>query len=370
MSQNILNLIDELKNKIENSTLTIEGNLELQNIEFIHDFEIEELTLDKCINVIPKLNSHHIKKISFYQSNIKYLHDLQLPNLEELTLFDELDQEDRNKVLQSIRQFEKLKKIKLWGYYGLDLKLILQRNITSLWLTGCTLTNIELLSQFTELTSLSLAEYQNLNIKPLSSMLQLTKLNIPACGLNDISSLRFLINIKELNLSVNDIDLTQIYLLQNFKQLSILILNLCSLIDLIYLKPLSNLKELDISMNNIVYLEPLQNLNNIVSLNTQINKVLDVSVLKNHPNFSSYELDYQDQPTLKEIMFANKLRDINAQVTSLRNIREYHSNVKSKMVLQNKKIDNSLQQIFNTQTQFIQQVASSFQKQSSLEGYQ
>ncbi|CAL6059266.1 DUF5011_domain-containing protein [Hexamita inflata] len=201
-------------------------------------------------------------------------------------------------------------------------------------------------------------------------MLQLTKLNLSACGLNDISSLKFLINLKELNLSINDIDITQIYLIQHFKQLSILILNLCSLIDLIYLKPLINLKELDISMNNIVYLQPLQNLNSIVNLNTQFNKVLDVSVLKNHPNFSSYEVDYQDQPTQTETMFANKLRDLNAQVTLLRNMINYHSNFKSKMVLQNEKVINCLQHILYNSTQFIQKVVLQFQYLSTFPDFQ
>ncbi|CAL6051525.1 leucine-rich_repeat domain-containing protein [Hexamita inflata] len=384
------NLINELKNQIEDKYLIIFMNQDLENIEFLNDFDIEVLQINFCTKIIPKLNNSKIKKIILDNCGIHCLNELQLPNLEALTLQEESNLEDGNELLQSLGQFKKLKELMFDGYENLELNLIPQLQLTELCLYECKLQKIDILTQFILLTNLNLFNNPNIDVKPLSQMVQLISLNLGRCSLKnldflkplenlkelylsnnqniDINSLQYLVNLKELDLSFNSY--INIHSLQYLKSLTSLKLFECSIIDLTILKHLINLKELQISKNNIVYLEPLLELSQIEHLTARFNKVLDVSVLKNHPNFSSYELDYQDQPTLKEIMFANKLRDINAQVTSLRNIREYHSNVKSKKVLQNKKIDNSLQQIFNTQTQFIQQVASLFQKQSSLEGYQ
>ncbi|CAL6075868.1 leucine-rich_repeat domain-containing protein [Hexamita inflata] len=384
------NLIDELKNQIEDKKLIIEMNDDLENIEIMNDFNIEVLSINFCPKIIPKLSNSNIKKIILDNCGIHCLNELQLPNLEALTLQEESNLEDGSTLLQSLGQFKKLKELVLKGYENLELNLIPQLQLTELWLYECKLQNIEILTQFILLTNLNLFYNPNIDVKPLSQIVQLISLNLGGCSLKnaeylkplvnlkelylsnnqniDINSLQHLVNLKELDLSFNSY--INIQPLQYLKSLTTLKLYQCSIIDLTYLKPLINLKELNISMNNIVYLEPLLELKTIELLNARFNNILDVLVLKNHPNFSSYELSNQEQPTQMEIMFANKQRDINAQVTLLRNMINYHSNFKSKMVLQNEKVDKCLQHILYNNTQFIQKVVLQFQYLSTFPDFQ
>ncbi|CAL6058408.1 leucine-rich_repeat domain-containing protein [Hexamita inflata] len=171
-------------------------------------------------------------------------------------------------------------------------------------------------------------------------MVQLVMLNLSYCSLNSVDPLKHLVNLKELDLSYNEN--INIHNLQFMKQLTKLSIHTCSLIDITYLKSLVNLEELDIQNNKIVYLEPLKDLQQIIVLYAGWNQILDVQTIRNRPNFSSYDLDYQrdEIPDAKEISFANRLRDINAQIDSLRNMRIFRSNLKSNMTLQRIKIGN------------------------------
>ncbi|CAL6051519.1 leucine-rich_repeat domain-containing protein [Hexamita inflata] len=360
--------LDELKNQIQDGTLVISEDSRIQNIEFIAELEIKTLSISFCINILPKLNSNQIKKISINYCRINSLAELELPNLESLQIKDY----NIGKFIPSgIREFKKLKELVICGCDNLDLKLIPQQ-LRKLEISKCNLKNFELLTQFTQLTNFSfeikpVIDNTIIDISPISKMVQLVELNLSNCNLKNVEYLKSLINLKYLNLACNgNIDISPLQHLINLTKLN---LEECSLIDLTYLKPLINLKELTIARNNIVYVEPLQKLKQIQYIDAVYNKILDVSVL-NNPNFSTFEIYNQKQPNKQQIAFANELRDINAQITSLRGIQTLRSNLKSLMALQRKNVNNSLQQIFNTKTQFIQQVASSFQKQNSLEVYQ
>ncbi|CAL6059264.1 leucine-rich_repeat domain-containing protein [Hexamita inflata] len=362
-------LIDELKNQIQDGTLVISEDSKLQNIEFISDFEIKTLSISFCIHIIPKLNTHQIKKISINYCRIDSLAELELPNLESLQIKDY----NIGKFIPSgIREFKKLKELVICGCDNLDLKLIPQQ-LSKLEISKCNLKNFELLKQFTQLTNFSfemkpVIDNTNIDISPISKMVQLVVLNLSNCNLKNVEYLKSLINLKDLNLAYNgNIDISPLQHLINLTKLN---LEECSLIDLTYLKPLINLKELTIARNNILYVEPLQKLKQIQYIDAVYNKIIDVSVLNNHPSYSSFEIYNQKQPNKQQIAFANQLRDINAKITSLRGLQILRSNIKSLIALQRKNVDNCLQQIFNTQTQFIQQVASSFQKQNSFEDYQ
>ncbi|CAL6113650.1 DUF2252_family protein [Hexamita inflata] len=381
-----------------------------QNIEFMNDFNIEVLSINFCPNIIPKLNNSNIKKIVLDNCGIQCLTDFQLPNLETL-IVQESNFEDSHKLLQSLVQFKKLKELELKGYENLELNLI-PLQLTEFCLNRCNLKNIEQLSQLPKLTQLILYGNQDVDITSLSQMFQLTELNVYECCLKNVDALGSLLNLKKLSISNNDgryffqdidqikslLNLKELYLsnnqsldinslqhlvnlkeldlsfnsyiniqpLQYLKSLSTLKLYQCSIIDLTYLKPLINLKELDISVNNIVYLEPLKELQQIVSLSAYSNKIRYYSVLNNHPNSSSYKLCNQDQTTKIVIMFAKELRDINAQISSLKSMRLLRFNLKQKR----NKIEQCLQRIIDDSTQFIQQVASFFQQLSTFQNSQ
>ncbi|CAL6059242.1 leucine-rich_repeat domain-containing protein [Hexamita inflata] len=349
---------EDLCEQIQDQKLKIDPYYDdLQNIEFINNFEIEELVIDSCINIIPRLNNPRIKKIIFDNCRINRLSELQLPNLEIVQIQEYSQFQDANNLIVSLGQFKKLKELMLQCYSGVDLKLIPKLQFTKLQLVECNLKNIELLTKFTQLTNLSLAENPHIDINPLSQMIQLTELNLSCCFLKNVEPLKPLINLKDLNLACN-VNLN-IYPLQYLKQLTILDLQRCSLIDLTYLKPLINLKQLDISTNNIVYLEPLKELKCIVKLFAFDNKILDKLVLSSH---TSYSIIYLGEPKREEIAFANKLRDINAQITSLKNIQTLHSNLKQQMISEFQKVDNCQQHILYNQSQFVGKIASLFQQ--------
>ncbi|CAL6010848.1 Hypothetical_protein [Hexamita inflata] len=126
------NLINQLKNQIKFNSLTIEYNDQLQNIEFINEFEIEELTIDNCVSIIPKLNNHLIKKITLDWSDIKSLNELYLPNLESLSICDDLDYEEGNSVLQHINMYiqDNLKNSNNYSY--IDTAALIQIQLKSL----------------------------------------------------------------------------------------------------------------------------------------------------------------------------------------------------------------------------------------------
>ncbi|CAL6051477.1 Leucine-rich_repeat domain superfamily [Hexamita inflata] len=110
-------------------------------------------------------------------------------------------------------------------------------------------------------------------------------------------------------------DNVNIHALQYQKQLTSLNLGYCSIIDLTYLMPHINSKQLNVSKNDIVYLEPLKVLKCITFLNATCNKIQDISIL--HINFNQYLMNNQLQVNEQDVIFANKLRDINVQIILL-----------------------------------------------------
>ncbi|CAL6005260.1 leucine-rich_repeat domain-containing protein [Hexamita inflata] len=268
--------------------------------------------------------------------------------------------EEETVTIQNFGQFKKLEELTLQYYEYLNLKLIPELQLTKLELAACNLTNIELLTQFQQLSSLSLQFNPEIDIRPLSKMIWLTKLILSKCCLKNVDSLKSLVQLQELDLAYNyNID---IHPLQFLKQLTKLILTNCSLNDLTYLKPLVNLKNINIALNNIIYLEPLEKHNQIEKLNVIQNRILDLQVLNSHPNFASYEVSYQSEANQIEIRLANQLRDINFQITSLRNIDKIKSNMRNKITTECCKVTKCLQQIYDIYNQFSGYVASLMQQ--------
>ncbi|CAL6075820.1 Hypothetical_protein [Hexamita inflata] len=98
-------LVNELKNKIRDNTLCINEKCineidELQNIEFINNFEIDELVFICCNNLIPKLNNNQIVKLELYKCGIKYLNELILPNLQILVINEEIKVQKSNYTIE------------------------------------------------------------------------------------------------------------------------------------------------------------------------------------------------------------------------------------------------------------------------------
>ncbi|CAL6037058.1 Leucine-rich_repeat domain superfamily [Hexamita inflata] len=129
-------VIVELRNQIKDNILEIIGNDDLYNIEFINDFEIEELVIVDCFNSVPKLKNPRIKKLEFQFCGIYCLNELQLPNLEVFYLYEEQSICDGN-ILSILGQHKKLKELVLGCDINLDLKLIKELQLTKLELSYC-----------------------------------------------------------------------------------------------------------------------------------------------------------------------------------------------------------------------------------------
>ncbi|CAL6027514.1 leucine-rich_repeat domain-containing protein [Hexamita inflata] len=347
MNQNQMN---EFRSQVNGKSLKINCNSELKNIQFVNEFQIEELEISHCKNLIPKLNSKNIKQLNLQFNGIKQF-EFDLPNLETLSVQE--NNGESKYILQRLHGFEKLQELIITGYKEIDLMQI-KMKLNKLWLWNCNLTNIEKL-QTQNLTELVLYDNENIDINPIQHMKTIQILNLGCCGLKNIAPLKYLVQLKQLVLSGNEnID---IHFIQYLKQLTTLNLELCSLIDLTYIKPLINLKELNIKCNNIVYLEPLKDLKQIINLYAQSNKIIDAI---NLPNANIFNINDQELPDDEKIMHAKIILDINQPIAQLREIIYKYLIYKSKITLKIKNINKSLQRIYNIKNQFVTQVQSLF----------
>ncbi|CAL6059318.1 leucine-rich_repeat domain-containing protein [Hexamita inflata] len=352
-------LIQELHQLVQNKSLQIIDRTSLKNIEFVNIFaDVEELVIDNCESVIPKLNNDMIKRLVLLYNNIKNLKDLVLPKLEELDIQEDYIQGECNEVLKSIGEFKVLTQLKICGYRGIDLNLIKQfKQVTTLQLCNCEIQNISILTQFGNLIKLSLFDNENIDINPLKLM-TVQVLDLGCCCLKNIEALKFQSQLRELQLQCN-LNIN-IFNIQFLRQLITLNLDNCALIDITYLTSLTNLKHLQIAQNNIVYLEPLQDLNQIKSLDAHSNCIQNTTALKKHSNFNSYQIYDQNQPSKFDIIFANLLRDINIVNSLICKIGKSHYDLTKQIDLQCDQVILCLRNITQNQYKFIGQVASLF----------
>ncbi|CAL6005890.1 T9SS_type A sorting domain-containing protein [Hexamita inflata] len=354
-------MTNEFKCIIRDGILNLMKFKKLENIQIINTFNIQELIIDTCQNIIPKFKSS-IRKLTIIDCGIKSLNEMDLPNIQALDLRDN----DESAVNELSGPYLNIQYLSLTKYTNLELNNILKfKQLTRLRLAICGLTNIQQLKEFLYLTDLDLQDNENIDISPLKQMKQLNKLNLSGCYLKNINVIQYLVQLKELNLEGNTgekyagIDVNP---LQNLKQLEKLNLKCCLLIDVTALSYLSSLKELNLALNNIIYLKPLKDLKHLKQLDAQFNKILDVQELKKHKNFRSFLLSGQKQCTQKEVTLASKIRSINQFVTKLRIIKQKCIEHNSKYVFKMKQVNQYLHQCGNNQYHSTAKVASLFQK--------
>ncbi|CAL6004831.1 Conserved_hypothetical protein [Hexamita inflata] len=136
---------------------------------------------------------------------------------------------------------------------------------------------------------------------PQSAYSSLTKLTVNNCGLKNLNGIQIMIQLKELNLSLNLIidismlaplvhlqvldlgknNIKQISVLSNFKQLNQLDLSENLIEDISSLKNLQQMQILDLSYNNIKCVSDLVNLIKITKLNLSRNNIFNIEALSN-----------------------------------------------------------------------------------------
>ncbi|CAL6005752.1 Leucine_rich repeats-containing protein [Hexamita inflata] len=261
----------------------------LQQLTNLHTVQFEQ-----CKNIIINFKSESIKDLKLRRCILKSVDYFYLPNLEILGIT--LGIADQSAVnLDNINQFLNLKELDLSGSQGLDLSVLQDlTQITSLNLSYCNLRDTTNMSEqaiqklkYIKITSFEEQQNHYIDIAPLKFLAQLEKLNMNYCKLNRIDVLRYLTNLKELDLADND-DIDDITPLCNLFQLRILNLEHCRLTNVEALKLLLNLEELNLARNlNILGLADSDDnydtqLQNLKELNLADNRNIDnITSLRN-----------------------------------------------------------------------------------------
>ncbi|CAL5998635.1 Conserved_hypothetical protein [Hexamita inflata] len=310
-------MIQKYQNKISGGALTIKNSKKLNCLDFLYNLDIMRLDLLN-FNIIPKLHSQTILQISIFNSFILSFEEIQIDNLEALGIYNHQNLKQTQPLKLKINQFTKLKELYIQGWA--------------------------------------------VDLQPLSQITRLTTLKLEWCQLDDANSIRPLTNLVELSINYNkSIDISSV---QHLTKLSKLSLMQSGLINIDILCPLQNLRQLNISWNSIVYIQPLIKLKNLSSLDATNNKILDMHI-ERHPNFSRFNFNNQQQPTKKEVNFANKMRNIHSPTSSLKQICKKLSQLKQRNIIFRQSITQLLQAY--SHNQFLVQTLTIFQRINVLE---
>ena len=174
---------------------------------------------------------------------------------------------------------------------------------------------------------LSLYEYSVKDISLLKDLTNLTQLNLSGNGLTDISALKNLKNLTQLHLWNNQ--LTDISALKNLTNLTHLDLSHSQITDISALKGLTNLTQLNLGGNRLTNISALKGLTNLTQLNLGSNQLTDISALKGLTNLMQLDLwdnKITDISALKDLtnltqldLSGNRITDIST-LCSLKNL--------------------------------------------------
>ncbi|CAL6080412.1 Conserved_hypothetical protein [Hexamita inflata] len=360
-------MIEKYQSQIQDGTLQIQGNPDLKSLDFMKFLVIYKLLLTCCKNIIPKLESQTIQKLIITDCKIQGIQDFQLENLEVLEIYNYFEQLESKKLILEVAMLQKLKELTLYKCITDFSPLSQMTGLTKLSLIDCKLLSTEALRPLVHLEELCL-NGNDIDITSLQYQTKLTILQLISCNLVNIDALRPLVNLKELKLDFNEqVNITTVHYQNNLTKLSLVF---CNLVSLDALRPLKKLEELIIFDNKIVYLQPLMELKDLSLLDARNNKIIDLQAIQLHPNFNSFILDYQNQPTQEELEEANILRDINSPITFLKQLCQQLSHIQNKNVFFRQKITQMLQQSYNSHEQFVAQAAILFKKINMFDGCQ
>ncbi|CAL6069464.1 Conserved_hypothetical protein [Hexamita inflata] len=361
-------MIEKCQSKIKNGTLTIYESQDLKSLGFMKFLVIYQLQLTGCKNIIPKLESQIIKWLELTDCEILSVKDFQLDNLEALKLFNMKNKLESKTLIFEIVIFQKLKELSLYRYIT-DFSTLSQIiGLTKLCLIECNLRSTEALRPLTNLEELNLSDNDEIEITTLQYLTNLTRLALQSCNLVNIDVLRPLVNLEKLYLNSNkDIDITTVQYLTNLTHLSS---RCCNLVNIDTLRPLKKLEELEIYCNNIFYFQPLLELKQLLKVDASYNNAIDTESIRLHPNFNNFLLSVKQLPTEVQLKTANKMRDIQIPITSLKQLQLLSNRLKEINIVFRQKITQQLQVSYNSHEQLVDQAALLLQKMNTYDGCQ
>ncbi|CAL6009307.1 leucine-rich_repeat protein [Hexamita inflata] len=287
---------------------------------------LRTVKFEQCDNIIINFKSESIKALRLNRCILKSVDAFQLPNLEILGI---ADLSALN--LDNINQFQNLKELDLSGSHGLDLSLLQDlTQITSLKffsqleklsMNNCELNKIDVLRYLTNLKELDLADNDRIDdITPLGNLLQLRILNLEHCRLTNVEALQLLLNLEELNLARNlnifsdkviqhsrYLDTTP---LQYLTKLTILNLNSCAKLQLDSLSKLTNLDQLYLSSNSLQDIRALQQIK-LKQLYLSSTKIDDMNALQYLTDLTILDLNKCKLSSINALKTLVNLKELN-----------------------------------------------------------
>lgn len=198
-------------------------------------------------------------------------------------------------------------------------------SLRSVDLSNNALTNISPLTNDVGLTTLNLSNNNITDLSPIRNLYYLNTLNLSSnnkkasVGGYDLSPLSDLVNLQYLDLSNNYIK--SIDSLENLDSITDLNLSLNGIQDISGIKNMQVLKNLNLANNYLISdISVIRNLENIVSIDLSNNKVRDLSPLSKQTNLLDLNLSYNDisdVTPLEDLVQLQKLKLNNNSITDV-----------------------------------------------------
>lgn len=319
------------------------GRAEFEEIPYCNYYEIKSLNSIKYLTNIehlyvidynPTINKlscleylTNLKKITLYKNKASLLPLKNLKNLNEVyLLYNEAD-------ISPLMKLGNLKKLTLY-YNRSSLNPISNlTEIDELLISEIGEIDCIMLKGLTRIDKLTLSSYRIklVNADILSSLMSLSHLVLNARNLDTLEIISPLINLRSLEITDNELDLSPISSLTDLEELNLTdnksdlepISNLTKLkkinlsrnnLDLSPIGKLSNLEDLDLSQNSSS-LTPVGNLIKLRRLNLYANKTSDFTPIRNLTNLEYLNVQYISKDKLSSIKeFISELEENGCEI--------------------------------------------------------
>ncbi|CAL6050642.1 GTP-binding_protein [Hexamita inflata] len=288
-------MIRKYEGKIQDGNLEIgdsqRGDPEVTNLRFIENFNIQTLKINVSSGMCEKLRNKTIKELTLQKSEQARsdamnfnVDDLELENLEVLQM---QNNKLGNNYLYNLVKFKKLHTLNV-SSNNVDLTHIrLVTSLTKLSMSGCGLQNINQIILLVNLEDLDLSLNKGVDLRPLCKIKSLTKLHMNGCRLKNIDQILLLSNLQVLDIALN--------ILQNINSINLLV----------------NLKELNVKQNPNIDITPLKDLSGLVKLDLQQCKLKRLNALKPLINLKILDLSYNDNINITVLQYLKNLTNLN-----------------------------------------------------------
>ncbi|CAL5992039.1 Conserved_hypothetical protein [Hexamita inflata] len=304
------------KNLVQGKTLKITNNQEIDNIQFVDYFDIEELYIQNCYNIYFTKYPTKITKLTMNNCKLTTAKIQGLEQMEQLT--------DLNLGLNALTD-DSLETI---GYL---------KNLTNLNLSLNRFNNTSKLGYLTSLKTLDLNQNAIKTLNGVEQLKQLENLDVSYNKLNLINQLENLTNIHTLNISNNQICSIQC---------------ISKLVNIVYL---------NISYNQILSVQICKIFDKLIDLRTHGNKIQDFPTIMSHQNCKPIWQTPQNE--LSDQDYKNS-----RQITKLKMGQKYNQNSEKILFKYLGKITNNELVIWNDNEIMNLQIADVFRiKQITIE---